>query len=234
MKEEQRVFLIPTVISEEAIQEIPASAINILQSIQYIITERARTTRRFIKKLIPTRVISDINILEIDKHDPNSIIPEFKSWIKAGHNIGIMSESGIPCVADPGNILVTMAHQLDLRVVPLTGPSSIILALSGSGLNGQQFSFHGYLPVKEPAIQKKLNLILQKAKLGETQIFIETPFRNQRMFDMLIKTVPEQIKLCVAMDLTGKEEFIKTKTIKAWRQNRIKLSKLPCIYLLGS
>jgi len=232
--EEQKIYIIPTTISEHVTDVIPKAVEDILLNVKYIVSERARTTRRYIKELLPNIQISELTILEIDKHKPKESLPEFKEWLAKGFDIGIMSESGMPCIADPGNIFVALAHQQNKRVIPLTGPCSIMLALAASGLNGQKFKFHGYLPLKDEPLNNKLKMIKGDLKNGETQIFIETPFRNKRIFDQLIRQIPKHIKLTIGMDLTGSEEFVKTKTIEQWKKNKPELQKLPCIFLLGN
>jgi len=173
-------------------------------------------------------------MVEID-NDLSSHIETAVQWFKEGHSIGLLSESGVPSVADPGSDLISYAHDNNIDVVPLVGPSSIILALSASGLNGQNFSFKGYLPIKDIQLKqelKKLESLVFKSK--QTQIFIETPYRNDRMFKTLISMLNPAIRLCIAKDITGGQEFIKCYTIKDWRKkNEFTIGKTPCIFLIG-
>lgn len=231
--EEQKVYLIPGLLSEEGTHSITAEVRQVLSEIKFLFAERAKTSRRMIKKIVPEKNISEIDLIEMDKHQPESVLSDFISWLKAGHTIGVMSESGMPCIADPGNIFVKEAHKLGIRVVPLTGPSSIFLALAASGLNGQQFSFHGYLPVKDHLLNPKLKHLVQGVQKNETQIFIETPYRNQKLFDFLIKKLPDHCLLCLAIDITGQNESITTKTISSWKKQNIQLEKVPTIFCLG-
>lgn len=177
-------------------------------------------------------VIENLQFSEIDKHsgvDMNT----FTNWVKKGHDIGVMSEAGCPGIADPGSVLVKKAHQLNVEVVPLTGPNSIILALMASGLNGQSFCFHGYLPLKDPARSNKIKeLEVLSAKEKQTQIFIETPYRNHVLLDELLKKCKNNTLLCVAENITASNAFIKTRTIYDWRQNKPKLGKEPAVFLL--
>ncbi len=227
------VYLIPTIIADDGYMHIPEFAIEKSKTLKYFIAERARTTRRYLKKLIPDLDLSKVEVIEMDKHDPTLIIPAFEKLLQQGKEIGIISESGMPAIADPGSIFVAKAHEYNARVVPVTGPSSIMLALAASGFNGQKFSFNGYLPVKDHELKNKISNLIKAVQRDETQIFIETPFRNRRMMDALIKFLPNQLKLCIAYDITGQSEFIKTKTINDWKKSKIVLEKLPCIFLLG-
>ena len=196
-------------------------------------TERARTTRRFIKLTNPPYPISDLEILELDK-EGSEHIPDLKRLFLTGKSIGLLSESGMPAIADPGSEIVAMAHKMKYQVKPLVGPSSIFLALAASGLNGQKFSFYGYLPIKEGELKSQLREIENKIlKESQTIIFIETPYRNKRIFEALIKFLSGNIKLCVAADLTGKLEKISTYSIAEWKSKKIDLDKVPTIFLLG-
>ena len=151
-----------------------------------------------------------------------------------GHNVGLLSEAGMPGIADPGSKLISKIHQSGYTVIPHVGPSSIFLSLAASGLNGQHFCFQGYLPIKENEFKNKLNqLISLVEKFDQTQIFIETPYRNDRMFQFICRLTPKHIKLCVAIDLSGKNEHIKTLSIGQWQDSKLKIGKIPCIFLLG-
>jgi len=212
---------------------LPSSTVEVLHSLRHFIVERARTARRYISSTKPDFRIDELNIIEFDKD--NTSLKEAMAWLKSGVSVGIISESGMPGIADPGADLVKLAHISGINVIPLPGPSSILLALSASGLNGQSFTFRGYLPIKEGELKSKLNYIQQFIKNeNQTQIFIETPYRNDRLFSVLIKHIDPQIKLCVARDLSGEHQLILTKEIRNWRKlTNFKIEKYPAIFLLG-
>ena len=175
---------------------------------------------------------------ELNEHTQGVELNEYLKPCLEGKNVGLMSEAGVPCVADPGNVAVAKAHQLDIEVVPLIGPSSIILSLMGSGLNGQNFTFHGYLPVEPYDREKKLKAIEAYAvKTGQTQIFIETPYRNRRMVDSICKVCQPATRLCIAAGLTTEQQFLKTQSVSKWRKyfddERNLMDKRPCIFLIG-
>jgi len=221
------------VISESQIETIPVSTISILHSTKYFIVERARTARRFIKLTKPPYQINELNIVEFDKESKDAENQAIQ-WLKMGFNVGVISESGAPGIADPGNSIVSLAHANDIKVSGLVGPSSINLALSASGLNGQNFAFIGYLPIKDNELRAKLKMLeKQILKEGQSQVFIETPYRNNRLIKNILQHVSPNILLCIASDLTGPTEFIKTKRISAWKKNVPQLEKVPSIFLLG-
>ena len=196
--------------------------------------ERARTARRFIRATNPPYQIDALHIIELDKRDQHTNQTAITNLLKEGVDFGLISESGMPGVADPGSEVVTMAHKSGWRVRPLVGPSSLLLALAASGLNGQNFKFDGYLPVKEAPLKKAIHQIVQSITQHKTtHIFIETPYRNDRLFANLLKELPAHIKLCVARDISGQEEFIKTRTVKEWRGKKVVLGKIPTVFLVG-
>ena len=221
-------------IAEEKIRTIPQHTQDAIKKLKHFVTERNRTARRFIKLCDPPYALDDLELVEIDK-DEYSHIEQLKQWINEGHNVGVISESGMPSVADPGSDVMAFAHANNIEVVPLVGPSSIIMALAASGLNGQNFCFHGYLAIKDHQLRSELKKLEQQiSSSGQTQIFIETPYRNDRMFKMLIKSLNANIKLCVARDITGDNELIQTKPLKLWARNTsFQIGKHPCIFLLG-
>jgi 16S rRNA (cytidine1402-2'-O)-methyltransferase len=177
---------------------------------------------------------AEVVFLEFDKHQNNQNFSPIFDALKNGKNAGIISEAGNPCIADPGFELVAMAHQQQIEVVPLVGPSSILLALIASGFNGQMFCFHGYLPIENTARTKKLKqLENESAKTGATQIFMETPYRNQKLFEQLLQTFQPNTKLCVAADLTLQTQFISTQTVNNWKKMNIQLHKRYVIFLIG-
>ena len=229
------LFIIPTPISENIKKTIPEEVIKRMHSIKYFIVERARTARRYIKASGYQSKIEDLVFFELDKRDTQNIPDEYLKPALDGYDIGLMSEAGMPGIADPGALVVSKAHELGIEVKPLTGPSSISLALAASGLNGQNFTFDGYLPVKTPELKKKLQFI-EKDILSRktTHIFIETPYRNNRIIETILNSLNGKIKLCIASEITGENEFIQTKTILLWKNTKVPdLHKKTCIFLLG-
>lgn len=237
MSQKSIVYLIPTLLDDEAIQTIPLYITEAVKECQVFFVENERTARRFLKKIwkacLPEEEIVIDNYEWYNVSDNLQLSDTFKQKIREGKNIGIISEAGCPGVADPGQQLIDIAHEMNLVVKPLVGPSSILLALMASGMNGQQFQFVGYLPIGEheriKAI-KELELESQKKKC--TQIFIETPYRNNQLIKSIIKTCHPTTKLCVAANLTGQDEWIKTMKIAEWKKENVDFHKKPAIFLL--
>ena len=226
------VYLIPSFLSEDAVETIPPYILNAVKNCQVIFAENERTARRFLKSMNREIVIDDYEWHTIHKAEQEQI-SIFKQKIKEGKNVAIISEAGCPGVADPGQILVYLAQKLNVEVKPLVGPSSILLALMASGLNGQHFTFLGYLPIDNMERIKKIKQIEEEsAKRKCTQIFIETPFRNNKMIETILQNCKSSTQLCIAAELTSKDEWIKTKTIEDWKKEKIDLHKKPVIYLL--
>jgi len=226
------IYLIPVPIAEGAFQTIPEEVRNHTALIKHYFVEDLRTARRALKAMHPTLVIDTLHFSEIDKHT-GADKGLLKNWLKACYPIGIMSEAGCPGIADPGADLVAIAHTMGAKVIPLVGPNSIILALMASGFNGQSFAFTGYLPVKEPERSKKiqaLELLSQKEK--QTQIFIETPYRNDAILSDLLKVCANNTKLCIAQNITAANAFIKTEAIGDWKKEKPVLGKSPAVFLL--
>jgi len=228
-----KLYMVPSVISEGQIDTIPEASLKVIKQLKCYVAERARTARRFIKLCNPPFSIQEIDIVEMDKRDLQAGQSEVLSWLKEGKDVGVISESGMPGVADPGKSFAALAHRNGFEVIPLPGPSSILLALSGSGLNGQNFCFHGYLPIKDGELKSKLTKLQKAAQQGQTQIFIETPFRNQRMLDHITKFVDGDLSLCVAIDISGQQQSIVTKKVKAWKGTQPNFNKIPTVFLLG-
>jgi 16S rRNA (cytidine1402-2'-O)-methyltransferase len=229
------LYLIPLPINENDISFIPAEVVKIIHSLSYFIVEKSRTARRFIKSTGFTGKIDGLTFIELDKHKKGSIDKSILNPALGGIPIGLMSEAGMPCIADPGSEIVALAHEQGIKVVPLTGPSSIFLSLAASGLNGQSFKFEGYLPVKEPSLSKKLRII-EKSILSEntTHIFIETPYRNKQLLDKVINSFPDNTRLCIAANITSDSEYICTKKIGKWKKSGFPdLNKINCVFLLG-
>ncbi|MEZ5016581.1 MAG: SAM-dependent methyltransferase [Flavipsychrobacter sp.] len=231
MKKGATLYLIPIPIAEDALHTLSKEISTVTLEVTHFFVEHIRTARRFLKALHPEIVIDDLHFSEIDKKR-GADLNTFNEWVKAGHSIGVMSESGCPGIADPGAELVYKAQELDIAIYPLTGPNSIILSLMASGLDGQRFAFNGYLPIKDPERSKSIKHYEQlSAKEKQTQIFIETPYRNNALLDELFKKCNPNTKLCIAQDITGKAAYNKTKTIKAWQKNKPELEKLPTVFL---
>jgi 16S rRNA (cytidine1402-2'-O)-methyltransferase len=230
------VYLIPTVIAEGTEASVITPQVKeILTHIDYFLVENIRTARRYLSALKIYSSIEPLHFEVLDKDTSWVQIADYFKSVIAGKNVGILSESGCPGVADPGSMAVAHAHKLGIRVVPLSGPSSLLLALMASGLNGQHFAFQGYLPIdtKEAAETIKRYERESKSK-NQTQLFIETPYRNQSLFANLLKSLHDSTLLCVAVDLTGSKEFIQTKTVAHWKAKPIEMPKLPAVFLFLS
>ncbi len=228
------LYLIPLPIETESIDHIPPVTRERIAALDHFVVERARTARRYIRKLHRDYDLDAAEFLELDKKDDKRNRVNLSSWLEERVDIGLMSESGVPCVADPGHMIVDQARRSGYDIVPLTGPTSIILSLMASGLAGQQFTFHGYLPIKEPALKPKL-IAMEKSAMNEnyTQIFIETPYRNNQMLSHLKKHLSKNTKVCVARNVTGSSEEIITLTVAEWSKRNIDLPKEPVIFLIG-
>lgn len=227
-----KVYLIPIPIADGATHTLSEEILTVTLLVKHFFVENIRTARRFLKLIHPEIVIDDLEFSEIDKHNgPDTAL--LRKWLSAGIDVGVMSESGCPGIADPGSVLVTTAHELNTEIIPLTGPNSIILALMASGLNGQSFAFHGYLPVKDPARSKRIKELMQlSAKEKQTQIFIETPYRNNVLFEELLKHCQNNNRLCIAHNITSAEAYIKTRTIAEWKKNKYQIPKQPTVFLV--
>ncbi len=230
-----KLFLIPITLGEDALFALPQYVIDRIHLLDTFIVERAKTARRFIKTTQPSRPINELTIFELDKHNPHQGIDSFLQPALAGQDIGLMSEAGCPGVADPGARVVRKAHQLGIEVVPLVGPSSLLLALMASGMNGQQFCFHGYLSPKKGEMAKELKDLEQRvAKKYQTQIFIETPYRNQSVIEAALKVLSPETIFCIAADLTLPTQFIRSAPIRKWQKMEIpNLHKRPAVFLIG-
>lgn len=230
------LFLIPAYLSENSPVDYFAPAIKeyILKT-DYFFVENEKTARKVIKFFCPEKKQPDLKLFLLDKYSENEDLKEAQDLMKAGQDFGLLSEAGLPCIADPGNIMVKWSHENGIKVIPVNGPSSIILGLISSGFNGQNFTFHGYLPIEKD--QKKKQIIQLEnhvQKTGYTQIFMETPYRNNQLFDDLLKFLQANTKLCIAANINDPElEFIKTLRIADWKKNKPELHKIPAVFLLG-
>jgi len=229
-----KLYLIPTVLAENTAEKVISPEIReIVKNTQYFLVENVRTARRFISSLRLGLTIEDLQFEVLDKKTKPAELERIMQPIFSGVDVGVMSEAGCPGIADPGSAAVAYAHEKGIKVVPLTGPSSMFLALMGSGFNGQSFSFHGYLPIdKKDRINAIKQLEGESARHNKTQIFMETPFRNNHLFEDLKNTLQPHTKLCIAKNLTGSDEFIQTKTIMDWKKTKLDLHKIPVVFIL--
>lgn len=232
---ETALYLLPVTLGDTAIDKVlPAYNAGIIREIKHFIVEDVRSARRFLKKVDREIDIDTLSFYPLNKHTSPEDISGYLNPLAEGHSMGVISEAGCPAVADPGADVVAIAQHRNLKVVPLVGPSSIILSVMASGFNGQSFAFHGYLPI-EPAERSKRLKELEGRIYSEhqTQLFIETPYRNHKMLDDILKACRPQTKLCIAANITCEGEYIKTRTVKEWKGTALPdLSKIPCIFLL--
>lgn len=228
------LYLIPVTLGDTSIEQVlPAYNKNIILDIKYFIVENIRSARRFLKKVDSNIDIDTLVFYELNKHTKPEHIADYLNPINNGFHVGIISEAGCPAIADPGADIVAIAQQKGYKVVPLVGPSSILLALMGSGFNGQSFSFQGYLPVDSNERVKKIKMLEQRIyKEQQTQIFIETPYRNQKLVEDLISNCTPSTKLCIAMNVTCEDEYIKTLPVKSWVKKLPNMDKKPCIFII--
>ena len=226
------LYLIPIPIAEDALNTLSPQITDCTAVLTHYFAENVRTARRFLRSLHPTLVIEQLQFSEIDKHSGPDLAL-CRQWLLAGLHVGIMSEAGCPAVADPGAELVAVAQSIGAEVVPLVGPNSIILALMASGLNGQSFCFNGYIPVKDPARSKKIKeLEALSGRENQTQLFIETPYRNGPLLADVLKNCHPKTRLCIAQDITGPNAYIKTKSVEEWAKNIPQLAKAPAVFVL--
>jgi 16S rRNA (cytidine1402-2'-O)-methyltransferase len=229
------LFLIPTTLGESDTDSLSVQISRTVCSLSEFIVEDEKSARRFLKKTNPEIRFEAITLHPLNEHTKSSEYADYLSSVERGSSIGLLSEAGIPCVADPGAELVRLAHKKGIRVAPLSGPSSIFLALMASGFNGQSFTFHGYLPVEKELRARRIADLERTARTtGYTQIFIETPYRNNKLLDELIARCTADTMLCVAVDLTLTHETIISKTIREWKTRKDDFNKRPAVFLIGS
>lgn len=231
---ETALYLLPVTLGETPIEKVlPAYNRDIILGIKHYIVEDVRSARRFLKKVDRDINIDELTFYPLNKHTDRDAIAGYLKPLIEGQSMGVISEAGCPAVADPGADVVAMAQRKGLKVVPLVGPSSIILSVMGSGFNGQSFAFHGYLPIEPDERQKRLRELEQRVySEHQTQLFIETPYRNQKMMEDILKACRPQTKLCIAANITCEGEYIRTKTIQEWKGKLPDLNKIPCIFLI--
>jgi 16S rRNA (cytidine1402-2'-O)-methyltransferase len=228
------LYLIPSLLAETPVSDvIPERTLFVTRNLECFIVEEIRTARRFLIRAGITRPVDNLRFLVFNEHSDIGEPDMYLSELLNGNDTGLLSEAGLPCVADPGSVIVQAAHRHGIRVVPLTGPSSLLLALAASGFNGQNFAFCGYLPAARIQLARRLHELEQRVReKDQTQIFIETPYRNMKLFETLVTVCNPGTLLCIATSLTGPDESINTMTIAEWRKLKPELHKKPAIFLL--
>lgn len=229
-----KLFLIPNLLGDQApLEVLPLSIRKVIESIDHYIVENEKVARRFIKTISPKKSQDKLQIQKLNKFTSELEIPDFLNPCFEGQDVAIISDAGCPGVADPGAVVVDLAHKNKIDVIPLVGPSSILLGLMASGLNGQSFAFNGYLPIDKNERKKSFKKFENRSRQeNQTQIFIETPYRNNQLIEDMCKSLHPLTKLCVAVDLTTENEFVKTKTVEKWCHEKIDIHKRPAIYLI--
>ena len=229
-----KLYLIPTTLGEnEPLEVIPYSVKTLVEQIDHYIVENEKSARRFIKKITPKKSQPSLVLMKLDKYADVLETKTYLNVCEQGISVGLLSEAGVPAVADPGATIVKMAHEKGIQVVPLVGPSSILLALMASGMNGQSFAFNGYLPIEKGERKKAIKELERLSKdRNQSQIFIETPYRNEKLFSDLKATLHPATRLCIAADVTLPEEYIKTFTITEWNSQHPNLHKRPAIFII--
>lgn len=228
------LYLLPVTLGDTPVDKVlPAYNREVIRGIKHFIVEDVRSARRFLKKVDAEINIDELTFYPLNKHTSAEEVSGYLKPLEEGAPMGVMSEAGCPAVADPGADVVAIAQRKNLRVVPLVGPSSILLSVMGSGFNGQSFAFHGYLPIEPGERTKRLKELESRIYTeSQTQLFIETPYRNNKMAEEILRTCRPQTKLCIAANLTCDGEYIRTKSVKEWKGKLPDLNKIPCIFLL--
>ncbi|CAM1347099.1 SAM-dependent methyltransferase [Tenacibaculum insulae] len=229
-----KLYLIPTTLGEtEPLEVMPISVKKVIEHLDFFIVENEKSARRYIKRITPHKSQPSLELLLLDKYSNDMEIQHYLDVCDKGISIGLLSDAGVPAVADPGAAIVKLAHEKGIQVVPLVGPSSILLAMMASGMNGQSFTFNGYLPI-DKSDRKKTIKELEKISRdkNQSQIFIETPYRNEKMLDDLRATLSADTRVCVACDITLPSEYIKTFTVKEWKSIKTDLHKRPTIFII--
>ena len=231
-----KLFIIPIPISDNTFENVlPAYNHQIVKNLRFFVVEKVKTARQFLRKMDREFPIDDSVFYELNKHSDYSFQAEALEKLKNGENVGLLSEAGYPGVADPGSKFVAIAHKHAIEIVPLIGPSSLLLAIAASGMNGQGFTFNGYLPKKDPERTAKIKQLNQLVvKTGYSQLFIETPYRNESMFKDILQICNADLLLTIAYDLTGEKQRIRTKSIREWKNKPFTFDKIPCVFVLGS
>ena len=229
-----KLYLIPTTLGDnEPLEVMPISVKKVVESLDYFIVENEKSARRFIKKITPNKRQSGLQIMLLDKYADEFGTRSYLDVCEEGVSVGLLSDAGVPAIADPGAIMVSLAHEKNIQVVPLVGPSSILMAMMGSGMNGQNFAFNGYLPIDKSDRKKAVKDLERISKeKNQSQLFIETPYRNDKMFQNLLSVLSPNTRLCVAADITLQSEYIKTFTVKEWKSVSPDLHKRPAIFII--
>ena len=232
--EKGKLYLIPTRLGDNApLEVLPMSVKKIIEFVDDYIVENEKTARNFIKKISSSKSQSSLKIHVLNKFTKPLELESFLNACEEGKPVGLLSEAGCPGIADPGAEIVKIAHKKDIRVIPLVGPSSILLAMMASGMNGQKFTFNGYLPIENDERRKALKSLERESFESSTsQIFIETPYRNNKMLEEICKTLHADTNVCIACDITLPSEYIKTKTVKEWKHTKVDLHKRPTIFII--
>ena len=231
---EAKLILFPVPLSEGDIDHVlPAWNVQLVKDVKFFIVENVRSARRFLKKCCREIDIDSLTFFTLNRHTQAAEIESFIAPLLAGNDMGVISEAGCPAIADPGADVVAIAQRKGLKVVPLVGPSSIILSVMGSGFNGQSFAFNGYLPIEPTERAKRLKLLEQRAYAeSQTQLFIEAPYRNNKLLEDILHHCKPQTRLCVAANITCPDEYICTRSVREWRNHLPDLTKIPCIFLI--
>lgn len=228
------LYLIPVLLGDTTVEKvIPEYNIYVVSQLKYFIVENVRSARRFLKKCDPGIDVDSLAFFELNKHTDKRLLSGYLSPMKSGESMGVISEAGCPAVADPGADVVAIAQQEGYRVIPLVGPSSILMAIMASGFNGQSFAFHGYLPIDASERIKQLKQLEARAySEDQTQLFIETPYRNQKMAEDILQHCKPKTRLCIAINISCEDEFIVTRNVKAWKGKLPDMHKKPAVFLI--
>ena len=228
------LFLVPSTLGDtDPAQVLPGAVLDTIRGLSGFIAEEAKTARAFLKRVGIERPLAEVRIETLNEHTPAEQLPALLQPALRGERIGLLSEAGYPAIADPGTGLIALAHEHGIRVVPLTGPSSLLLALAASGLNGQSFAFHGYLPVDAAARSERVRQLEARSRTDQSaQIFIETPYRNNQLLAALLQTCEPDTRLCLATEITLPTESIRTRTIGAWKSAPPDLNRRPTVFVL--
>ncbi|WP_428742447.1 SAM-dependent methyltransferase [Tenacibaculum sp.] len=229
-----KLYLIPTTLGDtEPLEVMPLSVKKVVEQLDYFIVENEKSARRFIKRITPSKPQPSLELMLLDKYSDDLETKNYLDVCEKGISVGLLSEAGVPAVADPGATIVKLAHQKGIQVVPLVGPSSILLAIMASGMNGQSFAFNGYLPIDKSDRKKAIKDLEKLSKdKNQSQIFIETPYRNEKMLEDLRAILSPETRVCVACDITLPSEYIKTLTVKEWKNVKPDLHKRPAIFII--
>ena len=229
-----KLYLIPTTLgSSNPIDVLPYSIKKIIEKVDHYIVENEKTARKSIKDVVPSKKQSDLKIFLLNKFTDAAALPSYLEACKEGSDVGLLSEAGCPGVADPGAEVVKIAHQMRVQVVPLVGPSSILLAMMGSGMNGQSFTFHGYLPIEKKERKQELKTLERiSSEKNQAQLFIETPYRNNKLLEDMLQVLHSSTRVCIACDLTLPSEYIITKPVLEWQKTKIDLHKRPTMFII--